>query len=96
MKEVPKIMLEHLDLLIQNKEQYNNYLKDGYEFYFEPETIKLIVNYKSKEYVISIIEEEKQLYWHLIPYNNSVFNTAIENGLNVVLFSIKENEKLYS
>ena len=30
------------------------------------------------------------------PYNKSIFMTAVENGIEMVFFAIKENETLYS
>ena len=39
---------------------------------------------------------EKKYYWYLTPYNKSIFMTAVENGIEMVFFAIKENEELYS
>lgn len=41
-------------------------------------------------------KEEKKYYWYLTPYNKSIFMTAVENGIEMVFFAIKENETLYS
>ena len=39
---------------------------------------------------------QKKYYWYLTPYNKSIFMTAVENGIEMVFFAIKENEELYS
>ncbi len=41
-------------------------------------------------------KDEKKYYWYLTPYNKSIFMTAVENGIEMVFFAIKENETLYS
>lgn len=91
-EEIPNLMLKYMDLLIQDKK----YIEDGFNIQFDMNNFELIITYKNKEYIVKLTRIDNQLYWHLVPYNNSVFNTAIENGLNVVLFAIKENEELYS
>ena len=56
---------------------------------------ELNITYKQKQYVITLVNKDEQFYWHLVPYNNSFYETAIDNGLTIVLFAIKENEELY-
>lgn len=96
MLDIPNLMVKHIDLLLEDQEKYSNYIKNGYKFEFDFKSYKLIVTYKNKEYKIKLIEENKQLCWCLTPYNHSSFITNIDNGLEIVLFAIKENEELYS
>ncbi len=78
---------------MKNKETYNSYINDGYKI--EIYDSKIIIIYKNKKYEINIIEDDNQLCFCLTPYNQSSFITNIHNGLEIVLFAIKENEKLY-
>lgn len=96
MLDIPNLMVKQIGLLLEDQEKYDNYVKNGYKFEFDFKSCKLIVTYKEKEYIITLITEDKQLCWCLTPYNHSSFITNIENGLEIVLFAIKENEELYS
>lgn len=71
----------------------------GIQFYTNLIILKQWFTIVKKKYIISIIELDEILYWHLEPYNGSVFNTRIDatgEKLKMVLFAIKENEELYS
>lgn len=96
MLDIPKMMLKELDKFIQNKDTFNQYINDGFAFHYDLYTFNLIITYSSKEYVVNLINKDEQLYWHLAPYNNSFFETSIDNGLDIVIFAIKENDELYS
>lgn len=81
-------------LIMDNIDKYNN---DGYNILYDLLNKQLIVNYKnSKDYFINIIEDNNTLYWKLQPYNNSNYTTDYDNGLDIVLFAIKENEEYYN
>lgn len=96
MLDIPKMMLKELDKFIQNKDTFNQYINDGFTFNYDLYTFELIITYRSKEYVVNLKNKDEQLYWHLVPYNNSFFETSIDNGLYIVVFAIKENDELYS
>lgn len=58
----------------------------------------LIIKTRKENYSLGIIEENKILYWHLKPYNNSYFETKVNIGkgnVEKLLFVIEENEKLF-
>lgn len=81
-------------LIMDNIDKYNN---GGYNILYNLLNKQLIVNYKnSKDYFINIIEDNNTLYWKLQPYNNSNYTTDYDNGLDIVLFAIKENEEYYN
>lgn len=96
MLDIPRMMLKELDKLIENKDKFNQYIKDGFSIHYDLYTFNLLITYKKKEYVVSLIHKNEQFYWHLTQYNNSFYETTIDNGLDIILFAIKENEKLYS
>lgn len=99
MSYVPKIIFNQFEKLTKNEEEYKKYCNAGYSILYEPHNSEIVVYYCKKEYRISIIELDEILYWHLEPYNGSVFNTRIDatsERLKMVLFAIKENEELYS
>lgn len=58
--------------------------------------ITLLIKYHGKEYQVSVIEEDSQFYWHLIPYKFSYYTTNIDNysSFDRGLFAIKENDKV--
>lgn len=96
MLDIPRMMLKELDKLIKNKDKFNQYIKDGFSIHYDLYTFNLLITYKRKKYVVSLIHKNEQFYWHLTQYNNSFYETTIDNGLDIILFAIKENEKLYS
>lgn len=96
MLDRPNLILKELNKLIKNKDIFKQYINDGYYFHYDLYTFDLLITYRSKEYVVNLIDKDDQLYWHLVPYNNSFFETNIDNGLDIILFAIKENEDLYS
>lgn len=96
---VSKIIFNQFEKLTKNEEEYKKYCNDGYSILYESHNSEIVVYYCKKKYIISIIELDEILYWHLEPYNGSVFNTRIDatgEKLKMVLFAIKENEELYS
>lgn len=96
MSDIPKMMLKELDKLIENKDRFNQYIKDGFSIHYDLYTFNLLITYKRKEYTVNLIQKNEQFYWHLTQYNNSFYETTIDNGLDIILFVIKEDEKLYS
>lgn len=95
MLDIPNLMFKQIEQLINEKNILHNYISNGFKFELERKTCKLIITYRNKEYIVSIIKENDQYYWQLIPYNKASFITNIDNGLEIVLFAIKENEELY-
>lgn len=96
MLNIPKMMLKELDKFIQNKDIFNQYISNGLTFNFDLCTFELIITYSCKEYVVNLVNKNEKLYWHLVPYNNSFYETSVDNGLDSIIFAIKENEELYS
>lgn len=94
-----KIMQEQLNIFIKDLETIESYYKDGYSILWDILKCNLTVTYNNNKYVVSLVIKDNQCYWHLVPYNHSFFETAIEDGIcnfNYVLFAIKENEMLYN
>ena len=74
----------------------DKYISKGYDIKYDINNNVLIVKYNNKsEYTIKIIQDNNELYWYLEPYNNTYYTTLFENGFDMVLFAIKENETLY-
>ena len=74
----------------------DDYSKDGFKIKYDISNNAFIVNYKnSKDYFIRITNDSNECSWKLEPYNNSHFTTAYDNGFDMVLFAIKENETIY-
>lgn len=74
----------------------HKYKKLGYTIYIENN--HLTVNVNNSRYKISIINKNKTNYCHLNPYNNSYFETKIDNiiySLDLVLFAINDNEIIH-
>ena len=94
MSNKPKLILKELDKFINTK-AFNQYIKDGFTFHYDLYTFDLLITYSSKEYVVNLVVKDGQYQWRLTPYNNSFFETSINNGLDIVIFAIKENENLY-
>lgn len=92
---IPSLIINEINNLITSKE-FKNYITYGFEVEYDLYSCKLTVFYKKHQYTITLIEKENGFYWHLIPYNDSFFETSISNGLKMVLFAIKENEELYN
>lgn len=77
-------------LLTDNLDEYT---KEGFKIKYDTVNNHLIVNYNnSKDYIIKVISYNNNFYWHLSPYKNSYYTTLYSNGIDIVLFSIKENE----
>lgn len=91
---IPEMMLKEMDKLIKTHD-FQEYINYGFKIEFIPQKCELNITYKQKQYVITLVNKDEQFYWHLVPYNNSFYETAIDNGLTIVLFAIKENEELY-
>ncbi len=100
-----KVSVIILDMNIINKMLYREALKlsnkidtyknEGYNIEYDISKNILIVKYlNSNEYKINIINENNALYWCLKPYKDSYFTTSIDNDIDMVLFTIKENETL--
>lgn len=93
MNEIDKKTYESLILTINNINDYN---KNGYKVKFNIKIKTFVVSYlNSKKYYIRIIPYNNQLYWHLKPYNTTYYTTLYSNGLDMILFAIKENELLF-
>ena len=74
----------------------DKYIPKGYNIKYDTINNVLIVKYNnSNDYIIKIIEENNKLYWYLEPYNKTYYTTLFENGFDMILFAIKENETLY-
>ena len=78
--------------LTNNMDKYKD---DGYNIKYDINNNQLIVFYHNKEYNVKIIEDNNELYWHLEPYNNTYYTTLYDNGFDMILFAIKENETIY-
>ena len=74
----------------------DEYISKGYKIDWDLKNSHLIINYKgSMDYYVSIVKKnDNKDYWYLTPYNKSYFSTSYENGFDIVLFAIKENEEL--
>lgn len=75
----------------------NKYEKMGYKILYDIEDHYLLITYRDSTYITKIVEIDSSTYWHLEPYNNSIFTTKLDNpnSFEIVLFAIKENEELY-
>lgn len=81
------------------KNNYQYYQLTGYNILYENGTFKVTYN-NSDEYVINIESEENKQYLKLTPYHNSYFKTELslkelKSKVDMTLFALKENEKLY-
>ena len=56
----------------------------------------LKIKYNKHYYIISIVEENNQLFWKMKPYRNSYFTTIIDeySSFDRVLFAIKEHDEI--
>lgn len=86
MQDVHILMLKQIELLINNISLMNEYKNLGFKIIWDKKKNKLIITYCKRKYEVSLIKQEDKIYWHLKPYNNSVFNSALENGINIVFF----------
>ena len=96
---IPKMLLSQVNLFLK-KHNYNldELEKDGYKINYDFYNCNLEVKYHRKNYVIKIIEKDNRFYWHLDPYNQSYFETEVDNTyskLDYVLFAIKEDFDLF-
>lgn len=90
------MMYKQMKILIRENNKFYNYMLNGYKFELDYKTCRLIITYKNKQYVVTIICENGKFCWQLIPYNRKKFVTSINNSLEMVLLAIKENDELYS
>ena len=94
MNKIDKKLYSSILLLIDNIDKYNS---NGYKIIYDLLNKQLIINYKgSKNYFVNIIDDNNTLHWNLKPYNSSNYTTNYDNGLDIVLFAIKENEEYYN
>lgn len=97
-KYYPKPLVEELDRLFARKD-FKKYMKPyidaGIQFFVVSDHI--VAKAPKNNYVMGIIKDkmDKKYYWYLYPYNNSYYMTAVENGIEMIFFAIKENELLY-
>ena len=68
----------------------------GIKFHLVEDHLVAYAPKNNYEFGIIKDKDEKKYYWYLTPYNKSIFMTAVENGIEMVFFAIKENEELYS
>ena len=94
LKNNPEKLFKEVCTITNNIDEYYS---QGYKIVWDLQNSQLIINYNgSKDYVVDVvINFDNSYYWHLTPYNNSYFETRIDNNFNYVLFAIKENEELY-
>lgn len=82
------------------REDFNDYMQPyidaGIKFHLVEDHLVAYAPKNNYEFGIIKDKDEKKYYWYLIPYNKSIFMTAVENGIEMVFFAIKENETLYS
>lgn len=81
------------------KNNRQSYELTGYSILYENGTFKVTYN-NSDEYIINIKTEENIKYLKLTPYHNSYFKTEIslkelKSKVDMTLFALKENERLY-
>lgn len=98
MLDVPKVMFKQLEKFIQKKNKIGYYNHMGYKLQCDLYDCSLLVKYKGKKYVIKIVNKSGELYWNLVPYNNSFFETKLDEkkcNLDMVLFAIKEDREFY-
>ena len=67
MRDIPKLMIQQLDSFISDPKNIDSYYKMGYKITWNLDDSTLIVKYKRKKFVISIVKKDKQYYWHLEP-----------------------------
>lgn len=92
MKSIKNILYNKLCNITHKIEKYKSM---GYRINYDTNNDQLIINHNNIDYTVKIIEENNNLYWYLEPYNDTYFTTLYENGFDMVLFAIKENENLY-
>lgn len=94
-----KPLVEELDRFFA-REDFDEYMKPyidaNIKFYIEVDHLVAYAPKNNYEFGIVKDKSEKRYYWYLTPYNKSIFMTAVENGIEMVFFAIKENENLYS
>ena len=98
MLDVPKMMFKQLENFVRKKNKIGYYYHIGYKLYYCFNDHSLLVEYKGKRYLIKIVNKIGEWYWHLEPYNNSFFETRLDEdkcNLDMVLFAIKEDGELY-
>ena len=96
MRDIPKLMIQQLESFISDSKIIDKYYKMGHKITWNLDDSTLIVKYKRKKFVISIVKKDKQYYWHLEPYKKSYFETEVDFEhckLNYVLFAISESRK---
>ena len=84
-------------------ENINNIIKvnkiykyKGYKIFLNDNSIEII--YNNSTYTVTATQINNDLYWHLKPYNNSYFETKIDNNINsfdMVIAAIHDNETIY-
>ena len=83
-----------------SRDDFEEYMKtyetSNIKFYIKQDHLVAYAPKNSYELGIILNKKEKRFYWYLSPYNKSNFTTAVENGIEMVFFAIKENEDLYS
>ena len=57
MSDIPKMMLKELDKLIENRDRFNQYIKDGFSIHYDLYTFNLLITYKRKEYTVNLIQK---------------------------------------
>lgn len=98
MLDIPKVMFSQIEKFIKKKSKIGYYNNMEYKLQYDLKNCNLLVKYKEKKYIIKIVNKSGDLYWHLVPYNNSFFETKLDEekcNLDMVLFAIKEDGDLY-
>ena len=68
----------------------------GYKMFLNDNSIEII--YNNSTYTVTATQINNDLYWHLEPYNNSYFETKIDNNINsfdIVIAAINDNETIH-
>lgn len=95
----PEKLVNELDRFFA-REDFDEYVKPyinaGIKFHLVEDHLVAYAPKNNYEFGIIKDKDEKKYYWYLTPYNKSIFMTAVENGIEMVFFAIKENEELYS
>lgn len=76
----------------------NVYSKKGFTLFLCEDKDALEVLYNNSTYNISVVKRKKDLYWHLTPYNETFFETLVNNQFNtfeMVLCAIQDNEDIH-
>ena len=84
------------DEIISIIDKIDEYSKEGYSIKYDFNDNVFRISYNnSLDYVAKLYNDNNSLLWFLEPYNNSHFTTAYDNGFEMVLFAIKENETIF-